>query len=200
MEKWMTVYPANYDRAGGSLPTKKLRRARFFGQASLPPPPTPLKAQNHDNPTNRSVSSHLKTDRPCVPHENRTMTKPQDLTTFKEQLLASPTVQDILAEHCPEGKDAAIARFRSGDDGQFWDLIQNEMDLGSGDFETSLMAAAPDDDVFEIEIFSLGPVFWIRANEFDDIGFFGNRQDALAYAEDFFESAIQELADREEEE
>ena len=61
-------------------------------------------------------------------------------------------------------------------------------------------AAAPDDDIFEVEIWSTGPVFWIRANEFDDIGYFSSLAEARAYAEEFFEGPISELLARGEDE
>jgi hypothetical protein len=43
-------------------------------------------------------------------------------------------------------------------------LIEEEKRDSIEEFEHSLTAAAPDDDAFEIEIISAGPIFWIRAN------------------------------------
>ena len=128
------------------------------------------------------------------------MTKPQPLSTFKDQLLQSEDIQKLIAEEYGPEADAAIGRFRSGDDGDLWDLIEDNKDATFGTLEVSIDAAAPDDDVFGIEIWSTGPVFWIRANEFDDIGYFPSRDEARRYAEVEFESHINELSEREEEE
>jgi len=128
------------------------------------------------------------------------MTKPQPLSTFKDQLLQSEDIQKLIAEEYGPEADTAIGRFRSGDDGDLWDLIEDNKDATFGTLEVSIEAAAPDDDIFGIEIWSTGPVFWIRANEFDDIGYFPSRDEARRYAEVEFESHINELSEREEEE
>ncbi len=128
-----------------------------------------------------------------------TQPKPKPLSAFKEEILASKTILDLISSHYGAEKDATIDRFKSGDDTDLWDLIEDEKRDSLEEFEDSLTAAAPDDDVFEIEIMSAGPVFWIRANEFEDIGYFCSRKDAVAHAEEYFESYISELADREEE-
>ena len=128
------------------------------------------------------------------------MTKPQPLSAFKDQLLQSEDIQELIAKEYGPESDAAIGRFRSGDDGDLWDLIEDNKDATFGTLEVSIDAAAPDDDVFGIEIWSTGPVFWIRANEFDDIGYFPSRDEARRYAKVEFESHINELSEREEEE
>jgi ABC-type glycerol-3-phosphate transport system substrate-binding protein len=124
----------------------------------------------------------------------------QPLSTFKDQLLQSGDIQKLIAgEYGPEA-DAAIGRFRSGDDGDLWDLIEDNKQEISGSPVEVIDAAAPDDDVFGIKIWSTGPVFWIRANEFDDIGYFPSLPEVRAYAEEFFEGFISELREREEDE
>ena len=130
----------------------------------------------------------------------KTLTQPQPLSTFKDQLLQSGDIQKHNAEEYGPEAEAAIGRFRSGDDGDLWDLIEdNKQEVSDSPVEV-IDAAAPDDDVFGIEIWSTGPVFWIRANEFDDIGYFPSLADARAYAEDFFEGFISELQERREDE
>lgn len=47
-----------------------------------------------------------------------------------------------------------------------------------------------DDDVFDIEIMEFHGIFWIRANEFDDIGYFNDLANAVAYANNEYESYI----------
>ncbi|MBU6301989.1 MAG: hypothetical protein KGS60_10575 [Verrucomicrobia bacterium] len=127
------------------------------------------------------------------------MNQPQPLSAFKDQILSCPKILDLIANHYGGEVEAALARFQAGNDDDLWDLIADQKRGSLEEFATSLMAAAPDDDVFEIEILSAGPVFWIRANEFEDIGYFGSQYDALVYAEDYFDPYISELADREEE-
>ena len=124
----------------------------------------------------------------------------QPLSTFKDQLLQSGDIQKLIAEEYGPEAEAAIGRFRSGDDGDLWDLIEDNKQEISGSPMEVIDAAAPDDDIFGIEIWSTGPVFWIQANEFDDIGYFSFLDEARAYAEDFFEGFISELREREEDE
>jgi len=130
----------------------------------------------------------------------KTMTQPQTLSTFKDQLLQSEDIQKLIAKEYGTEAEAAIGRFRAGDDSDLWDLIEENKQEISASPEEVIEAAAPDDDIFEIEVWSTGPVFWIRANEFDDIGYFGSLADARAYAEMEFEGPISELLARGEDE
>jgi hypothetical protein len=108
------------------------------------------------------------------------MTQPQPLSTFKDLLLQSGDIQKLIAgEYGPES-DAAIGRFRSGDDSDLWDLIENYKYETFGKLVKRIRARGS--EPFNVEIWSLGPVFWIRANEFDDIGYFASRQDVIACA------------------
>ena len=128
------------------------------------------------------------------------MTQPQPLSAFKDQLLQSGDIQKLIAGENGQEIDAASGRFRSGDDGDLWDLIEENKQEISASPEEVIEAAAPDNDIFEIEIWSTGPVFWIRANEFDDIGYFPSLADARRYAEMEFEDPISELRERGEDE
>jgi hypothetical protein len=92
------------------------------------------------------------------------MTPPKPLPAFKEEILESKTILDLLSRRYGAEKDDTIDRFQSGDDTDLWDLIEEEKRDSLEEFEHSLTAAAPDDDAFEIEIISAGPIFWIRAN------------------------------------
>ena len=47
----------------------------------------------------------------------------QPLSAFKDQLLQSEDIQKLIAEEFGPEADAAIGRFRSGDDGDLWNLI-----------------------------------------------------------------------------
>ena len=61
-------------------------------------------------------------------------------------------------------------------------------------------AAAPYDDVFEIEIRCVGKIYWIHASEFDDICYFRSFEDAYLHAVMNYEPFITELSLRKEEE
>jgi len=60
--------------------------------------------------------------------------------------------------------------------------------------------AAPYNDTFQIEIWRLVSAYWIRANEFDDIGYFRTQEEAYDYANMEFSSFIDELNERQKEE
>jgi hypothetical protein len=60
----------------------------------------------------------------------------------------------------------------------------------------AIEGAAYYNDTFWININRSGPLYWIRAVEFDDECYFDSQEDAIEYAEDSFESFITELADR----
>lgn len=47
-----------------------------------------------------------------------------------------------------------------------------------------------------IEILQSGPLFWIRANEFDDIRYFPSEAEATAYAGMQYEGPISALEER----
>jgi len=128
------------------------------------------------------------------------MNQPQPLSSFKEQLLQSEEIKALIASEFEAEAEAALERFRSGDDEQLWDLIENNKQEVSGSPEETIDAAGPDDDIFEIAIWSVGPVYWIGAPEFDDIGYFTSLAEARSHAEDEFESFITELQERQNEE
>jgi len=59
----------------------------------------------------------------------------------------------------------------------------------------SINGLGPDNDVFPIDIMRYGPVFFIRAPEFDDKGYLSSVKEARAYAEGEFEPYITALAE-----
>ena len=128
------------------------------------------------------------------------MTQPKPLSAFIDQLLQSEDIQNLIThEYGPEA-GAAIERFKSGDADDLLNLIEEKKQEIAHSPEETIDAAAPDCDFFEIELWSTGPVFWIRANEYDDIGYFPSLAEARAYAEMEYEGPISELTEREKEE
>lgn len=124
------------------------------------------------------------------------MTTPQPLQHYKELLLHSDFVKELIQSEYEEDAQDAIDRFNAGVDDELWDLLEDhKYDRWSP--EATIEAAGPDNDIFEIEIFALGPVFFIRANEFDEIGYFDSVSDAISYAEREYEELINALHERE---
>ena len=68
--------------------------------------------------------------------------------------------------------------FNAGQIDDLLDLIEDNKFEISGSPEHTIDGAAPDEDIFKIEIWKVGPVYCIRACEFDDIGYFSSRGDA----------------------
>jgi hypothetical protein len=54
------------------------------------------------------------------------MTPPKPLPAFKEEILESKTILDLLSRRYGAEKDDTIDRFQSGDDTDLWDLIEEE--------------------------------------------------------------------------
>jgi len=126
------------------------------------------------------------------------MTEP--LTQLVPLLLKSKKVQRLLRSHYGESSKEMIRQFRAGEFDDLLDLFENnKWELSEGSVDT-IDAAAPADDVFEIEIRSVGGVYWIWAPEHGHIGYFRSRADAESYAEDNFEPFITELHEREDDE
>lgn len=121
-----------------------------------------------------------------------TMSQPQPFET----VLATLRAESSFHEH--------LSRYRKGDvedlieSVDFEDFVQNHSNL-----EEIIEASGGEGYDFDIEIHSFGPIFWVRAPEFDDIGYFTSLADALWHARDSYEPYIETLAalrDSEEEE
>jgi hypothetical protein len=68
------------------------------------------------------------------------MIKPQPLSAFKEQLIQSGDIQKLIADQYGQEADTATGRFRSGDDGDLWDLIEDNKQEMSGFQEETIEA------------------------------------------------------------
>jgi len=136
------------------------------------------------------------------------MSKPQDTTAFKGPILESTEIRALLTAHLagqrPEveqddGRDIvqeALDSFRSGEDR--WD-VSGILDEEEGDFCDSIEALGREYERFEIEIYQVGPIYRIRANEFDDIKWFGSEQEAIDHAREEFAPYIEALEESEDE-
>lgn len=126
------------------------------------------------------------------------MKDPKPLKEFVAVLLKSKAVKELIAVHYGSEAKERMEQFKAGEIDDLLDLIEENKFEMSGSPEDTIDGAAPDDDVFSIELWAVGPVYCIRANEFDDIGYFSSLKEARVYAEDEFEGFISELAERED--
>jgi hypothetical protein len=128
------------------------------------------------------------------------MPKPKDISEFKEAILASEEIHVFVQKELGKVADEKWAAFQRGENlDDLYDLIS---DHGTcfGEEVGGFEGAAPDNDVFPITIWRIGPLFFVTANEFDDLKFFGSLKDAEHYAGDYFSSYVEELKEREQEE
>ena len=114
---------------------------------------------------------------------------------FKEAF--GPRAKRVIEEMCGEVGSSDL----EDDEDQFpapeeiiHDLVHNESEEVA-----EILGAAPDDDEFPINVMRFRNVYWIRASEFDDVGYFDTPQEAEFYAADRWEPFITALAERDNE-
>ncbi len=115
-------------------------------------------------------------------------------------LLKSEEVFSACRAGLSEKAADVIGRAEKGDALDFLEWFEEWRQNDLGDPVEQLEGAAPDEDTFSINIYQTGPLFWIKANEFDAICYFGSKDDAVEYAAMEFEGFISELAEREPQE
>ena len=119
------------------------------------------------------------------------------LESFFPSLAALPSVQTALREEFGEHGSAIIAKLKAGEplsDEELGahDTIQNLVDNNSVVADSYDGWDSSCDDTFSIDVMQFGSVFWIRAQENDDIGYFGTLDDAKVAAEVNYEPTITE--------
>ena len=122
------------------------------------------------------------------------------LSQFKDALLNSKAVLRLIKQTYRKETDAMLTQFRSGAIDELLELVEEERCAGGTRPRATIEGAGPDDDTFSIEVYGFGPVFWISAAEFDDIGYFGSVEEARDYATFEYDAYITELAERRKEE
>lgn len=110
------------------------------------------------------------------------MSDPLELYHFSEALQSESAVIEAIAESAASSFEEFLAT------GELEDLVKNQ----SIEVDT-IEAAGGYDHYFNIEIQSFGPVFWIQASEFDDIGYFGSETEAVEHARDEYATYIETL-------
>lgn len=126
--------------------------------------------------------------------------RPRSADSFLDLLLGSKEVLTACEADLGAKAASVIERARSGDSADFLEWFEEWRINNTDNIADEIDAAAPYDDVFAIEIVEAGPLFWIRANEFDDLCYFDSLEGARACANEHFEGFINELAERRAEE
>ena len=75
------------------------------------------------------------------------------------------------------------------EDDDILEIFEGIKDRGSASLCETINALGANE--FDIQIFQIGPLFFIQANEFDDIEWFGSEEDALAHAREEFSTFIE---------
>ena len=115
---------------------------------------------------------------------------------FLDLLLKSEEVVTACTAALGERSADVIGRAKKGDTTDFLEWFEEWRTDGHEDLVFQLEGAAPYNDTFWININRSGPLYWIRAVEFDDECYFDSKKEAIEYAEHNFESFITALAER----
>jgi len=128
------------------------------------------------------------------------MSSPKDISEFKDAILASDEIHALVQKALREDADEKWAAFQGmGSLNELYDVISdNRADYG--DVVIELEGAGPDSDTFPIQIWRIGPLFFITANEFDPLEYFGSLKEAETYARSYFGPYIDALTERQQEE
>lgn len=122
------------------------------------------------------------------------MTEPKQIADFKEAILASEEIRALVYK--TGNGEAKWAAFQRGENlEELYDLISDSKH--EGEPVSALSGAAPDDDTFAINISRLGPLYFVKACEFDTLEYFGSHDEAEAYAYDYFSGYIESLKEKE---
>ena len=118
------------------------------------------------------------------------MKQPEPLESFYPQLAQDSEVQAKLKSRFAGRASSILQHMEHGSDlGDDADTVSDLLEALVTDEcgEVDTFYGSGSDGYFPITICSLGPVSFIRASEFDDIGYFGSTNDARSHAEDEYE-------------
>ena len=118
-------------------------------------------------------------------------TSPQPLETFYPQLACDSTVQAALKTALGVHADDILTKMKAGqpleaDEFVVSDLMDNLLQNDSIEVETFYGSGS--EGCFPISLWALGAITFIRAIEFDDIGYFGSTAAARSHAENEYEA------------
>jgi hypothetical protein len=118
------------------------------------------------------------------------MKQPKPLKSFYPQLAQDSEVQATLKSRFAGRASSILQHMEDGSDlGDDADPVSDLLESLVKDecCEVDTFYGSGSDGYFPITICNLGPVSFIRASEFDDIGYFGSTNDARSHAEDEYE-------------
>ena len=118
-------------------------------------------------------------------------TSPQPLETFYPQLACDSNVQAALKTSLGVHADDILTKMKTGqpleaDEFVVSDLMDNLLQNDSIEVETFYGSGS--EGCFPISLWALGAITFIRAIEFDDIGYFGSTAAARSHAENEYEA------------
>jgi hypothetical protein len=99
------------------------------------------------------------------------MKEPRLLTEFTEELRNNP----LIIQHLAKSEFTSFEDYLES--GELEATVHDESFL-----EEEFEASGGPEHIFNVEIYSFGPVYSIRANEFDDIEYFATKKEAEEYA------------------
>jgi len=124
------------------------------------------------------------------------MPKPKDISEFQESILASEEIHDLVKEKLGEQAYEKWVAFQRGENlDDLYELISDNA-TEYGEELDELEGAGPEDDVFPITVWKIGPLYLITATEFEPLKYFGSLKEALDYAGNYFSGYIDALIDR----
>jgi hypothetical protein len=118
------------------------------------------------------------------------MNQPAPLESFYPQLAQDSAVQATLKSRFAERAPGILQHLENGTDlGDDADSVSDLLEALVKDEcdEVDTFYGNGSDGYFPITLCSLGSLSFIRASEFDDIGYFGSTSDARSHAEDVYE-------------
>ena len=115
------------------------------------------------------------------------MCEPMKLEHFLQSLAQDQRVQEEIAARKGETLQDLL------DSGELEDFLKNE-----GDSIDTIEASGGPEHCFDIEIRAFGPVYWIQAHEFDDIGYFASEKEAHQFASEEYAPYIDTLDEYED--
>lgn len=124
------------------------------------------------------------------------MKSPRDISDFKDAILASKEIHDLVKKEFEEESDEKWAAFQRGED--LDELYMTISDNGTHGCESvgGFKGVAPYNDTFSIDIWRIGPLFFVTALEFDDLAYFESLEEAEKCALSEFFSFIDALNER----
>ena len=124
------------------------------------------------------------------------MSDPRDISEFKGAILASEEIHDLVKKELGEQAYEKWAVFQRGENlDDLYELISDNA-TEYGEELDELEGAGPEDDVFPITVWKIGPLYLITAPEFEPLKYFGSSKEALDYAGNYFSGYIDALIER----